>query len=223
MARPTPSLSHTRHVRLSIGQITPRRRSAISRRERRREGRPLMSMAISCPQCRAALKLPETLPADSIVACPNCNLKFVPSPVASTSSPTRASGGSAIVVALMILVVGAGVGVLIWNALRDHDPANTQASTKQPSASTEPAKDGPPTKPQPAGPGASERPAPQETPPTTKHDELPDQPPPMNKKAPQKSYAETKRPKIDDAPPPTPIVNVKPAAAQPGDHPRQKE
>jgi hypothetical protein len=187
-----------------------------------------MSMAISCPQCRAALKLPETLAADSIVACPNCNLKFVPSPVASTSAPARASGGTAIVVALMILVVGAGVGVLIWNAMRqgEADPSNAQASTKPPSASTEPAKDGPPTKTPPVEPGASVKPAPKETPPTpptTKDDELPDQPPPMTKKAPQKSYAETKRPQIDEVPTPTPIVNVKPAAAPAGDHPRQKE
>src|SRR5262245_36681371 len=114
------------------------------------KGGLLMSLAISCPQCRAALKLPDGLPTDRVVACPNCNLKFVPtSTTAPSSAPANASGGTAIVIALMVLVLGAGVGVLIWNAVGDRDqnpPANTQASSDKAAPSIESSKAGPPSK-----------------------------------------------------------------------------
>lgn len=186
-----------------------------------------MSIAISCPQCRAALKLPDGLAADRIVACPNCNLKFVPSPAAATSAPAGGTGGTAIVVALMVLVLGAGAGVIIWNAMGNREPspaANTQVSTDKSPSNIEPAKDASQTKaPKPVEPVAPLTQTSKGAPPSAnKDDELPDQPPPMAKKAPQKSYAETKRPQIEELPP-TPIVNVKPAAAPVDEHPRQKQ
>ncbi|GEM_PF-2944479 len=202
-----------------------------------------MSMAMSCPQCRAALKLPDALPADRVVACPNCHLKFVP-PDAAAPAPEKGTGplnakgpvpfsgaGTAIVVTLMALVLGAGGGVLIWNAFANraaNQPTLAQTPKDKPAVNPELPKDnaqpksGGPT----AEPGSSAAPTPKGTPavsvlPGTKDDDLPDQPRPMTKKPPQKSYAETKRPLIDE-PPPAPVVAVKPPVLV-ADHPRQKQ
>ena len=184
-----------------------------------------MSMHLSCPQCRAALKLPEGLAPNRIVACPGCGLKFVPpQPVAA---PMPAQSRASLGLLLVALVLGAGGGAFAWNWwISDKSTTTPQAQNVTPSAGagqanaelvTQSGSKDPEVKPGPMTAPAGQSPAPSKA-----NDELPDTPPPPPKKPAPKTYAETKKPSLEEPVAPPPVVAAQQPAPAVAESPRQK-
>jgi hypothetical protein len=159
-----------------------------------------MSTTVTCPQCQAGLRIDQALGANQLVACPHCKLKFVP-PAASGSDPSRSSFLPWV---LLAVVVGLGVGGVVWNNFarnteeKPADPKppaiaqNSQNGAQQTVGDTQPPKK------------IAETP---NTPKPSNGEQSPDEPKPMPKKTPPKTYAETKQ-GLNEVPPP-PVVEKK--------------
>src|SRR5947199_10684087 len=77
-----------------------------------------MHVKLTCPQCRAALKMAQAPAPGKVVTCPSCQLKFAAMPVAQPESAQRSSLALWIMVAL---VLAASAGGIIWHNLGNRE------------------------------------------------------------------------------------------------------
>lgn len=184
-----------------------------------------MSAQLACPQCRAALKLPDTLAPGQMVACPSCRLRFAPTaPTPPATTPVGLT--SILVVAALFVGVGGGAFGWYWFADKNPQPAPVQVADKAPEGSTS-LETSPPTGQSSASDSngnSTQQPVIIEPKTTSKQvqpvapkvkslDDLPDVPPVPSKKPSPKSYVETKKSKGEDGPiTETPMPATKPPA-----------
>src|SRR5262245_32748401 len=91
-----------------------------------------MQVKLTCPQCRAALKMEQAPVPGKAITCPNCKVKFAA--VAATGDSETVGSSSRGMWALVALVVAASVGGIIWNNLanRGDEAVQLAANTSNP-------------------------------------------------------------------------------------------
>src|SRR5262245_31896887 len=109
-----------------VGEKSPRGARDLSARKAGLH----MQVKLTCPQCRAALKMEQAPVPGKAITCPNCKVKFA---AVAVSGDAESAGSSRGMWALVALVLAASVGGIVWHKLSNRDDESVQIAANTPS------------------------------------------------------------------------------------------